>query len=177
MPLERLNQVHKEAEAKQISPNTLVNQIIKEHLDWHSRAAAAKLYYLPKSFLKRLIDQLTEEQLHGLARDTVKSDLVDICLFLRGVFSIASIFDITQTWLRVSQMPYRLEINGDSSKIIIEHDMGMKYSYLIKEISRYLFEVAFEAKTYCDITDSAVIIKLHDNTVGDASSASIYQYG
>ena len=94
---ERLTHLHKESETKNISLNTLVNQIIKEHLDWHSLAAHAKLYYLPKSFLIRIIDQLKEDQLRELARDTAKNDLVDISLFLKGGFSIASIFNITES--------------------------------------------------------------------------------
>ena len=57
-------------------------------------------------------------------------------------------------------MPYRFEVNGDSSKIIIEHDMGQKYSYLIREVSKYLLEVAFEAKSSCDITENTLVIKL-----------------
>jgi hypothetical protein len=99
---------------------------------WHSLAPDAKLYYLPKSFLIRLINELTEQELNELARDTAKNDLVDISLFLRGGFTIAAVSNITETWLRIAQMPYRCEINGDSFKIIIEHDMGLKYSYLIK---------------------------------------------
>ena len=157
---ERLTHLHKESEAKNISLNTLVNQIIKEHIDWHSLAAHAKLYYLPKSFLIRIINQLKEDQLRQLARDTAKNDLVDISLFLKGGFSIASVFSITETWLRISKMAYRYEINGNKCKIIIEHDMGYKYSYLIKEISRYLLEVAFETRTSCNITDNTVVIEL-----------------
>ena len=123
-------------------------------------AAHAKLYYLPKSFLIRIIDQLKEDQLRELARDTAKNDLVDISLFLKGGFSIASVFNITESWLRISKMPYRYEINGNECKIIIEHDMGYKYSYLIKEISRYILEVAFQTPTSCNITDNTVIIEL-----------------
>ncbi len=160
LPSEKLSELRKVSEAKNVTPNTLVNQIVKAHLDWHSRAAHARLYYLPKSFLIRLINELTEEEISDLARDTAKNDLVDISLFLRGGFTIASLSNITETWLRISQMPYRCEINGDACKVIIEHDMGIKYSYLIKEISRYLLEVAFEAKSSCDVTENAVIIKL-----------------
>jgi hypothetical protein len=58
-------------------------------------------------------------------------------------------------------MPYRFEINGESSKIIIDHDMGYKYSYLIREICRYILEVALEAKMSCDITDNTVVLKLY----------------
>jgi hypothetical protein len=57
-------------------------------------------------------------------------------------------------------MPHRVEVAGDIYKIIIEHDMGHKYSYLVKEISRYLLEIAFQTKSYCDVTDNAVIIKI-----------------
>jgi hypothetical protein len=158
--IEKIKQLQSESKAKQVSLNTLVNQIVKEHLDWHSLAAHTKLYYLPRSFLIRIINQLTEEQLCELARDTAKNDLVDISLFLLGGFSIASLSNITETWLRISKMPYRYEINGDCYKIIIEHDMGFKYSYLIKEISRHILEAAFEAKTSCDITENTVAIRL-----------------
>ena len=41
-------------------------------------------------------------------------------------------------------MSHRIEVTGNIYKIIIEYDMGRKYSYLIKEISRYLLEKAFE---------------------------------
>jgi hypothetical protein len=57
-------------------------------------------------------------------------------------------------------MPYRYEINGNKCKIIIEHDMGLKYSHLIKEISRYILEVAFETQTACNVTDNGVVIEL-----------------
>jgi hypothetical protein len=160
LPKEKLDHFRKVAESKNITPNTLFNQIIKAHLDWHSMAAHAKLYYLPKSFLIRIINEYNEEELHELAREIAKSDLIDICLFLRGGFTIASLSNIVETWLKIAQMPYRFEVNGNDCKIIIEHDMGLKYSYLIKEISMYLLEVAFEAKSSCDVTENAIIIKL-----------------
>jgi hypothetical protein len=59
LPSEKLDHLWKVSEAKNISTNTLFNQIIKAFLDWHSMAADAKLYYLPKSFLVRLINELT----------------------------------------------------------------------------------------------------------------------
>jgi hypothetical protein len=115
---------------------------------------------LPKSFLVRLLNELTNDELNELARDVAKNELVDVCLFLRGGFSIASISQIAETWLRIAQMSHRIEVTGDIYKIIIEHDMGQKYSYLIREISRYLLEVAFEKKSSCDVTENAVIIKV-----------------
>jgi hypothetical protein len=162
LPTEKLEQLRKAADARNVSPNTLFNQILKAHLDWHSMAAHAKLYYLPKSFLIRLLNELTNDELNELARDVAKNELVDVCLFLRGGFNLASISEIAETLLRIAQMSHRIEVDGDIYKIIIEHDMGRKYSYLIKEISRYLLEVAFEKRSSCDVTENAVIIKVEE---------------
>ena len=136
--------------------------MIREHIDWHSLAAHAKLYHLPKSFLMRIISQFTEQELSESARDTAKNDLVDICLFLRGRFTIVSVSNITETWLKISRMPYRNEIKGNTSVIVIQHGMGFKYSHLIKEISRYLLEVAFEAKSSYYVTDDTIALKLQE---------------
>jgi hypothetical protein len=160
LPKEKLKQLRQAAEVLNVSTNTLVNQILKAYLDWHNLASHANLYYLPKSFLIRLLNELTEDELSELARETAKNELVDVCLFLRGGFNIASISEIAETWLRIAQMPHRIEVDEDIYKIIIEHDMGHKYSYLIKEISRYLLEIALQTKSSCDVTENAVIIKV-----------------
>lgn len=152
--------LRRESVAKGVSLNTSINQIISEHLNWHRMAAPAMLYYLPKPFLISIIEELNDEELGALARETAKSDLVDISLFLRGGFTVASLSNITETCLRISQMSHRILIDGDKCTIIIEHDMGHNYSYLIKEISRYILEVVFEAQTSCDITDNSVMIMI-----------------
>jgi hypothetical protein len=159
IPTEKLQKLAQETKTRQVSLNMPVNQIINEHIDLHGLASQAKLYYLPKSFMMRLINEYTKEELCELARQTAKNDLVDIGLFLKGGFSIASLADITETWRRVSRMPYRYDTRGDSCKIIIQHEMGMKYSYLIREICRYLLEVAFERKAFYNMTDDTLVIE------------------
>jgi hypothetical protein len=66
---EKLELLRRAAAARNISTNTLVNQILNAYLDWHSMAGYAKLYYLPKSFLVRLLNELTNDELNELARD------------------------------------------------------------------------------------------------------------
>jgi len=148
---EKLNRLRKVSEDKNITPNTLVSQLVKAHVNWHSMAAHAKLYYLPKSFLIKLVNELTEEELIVLALETAKNDLVDISLFLRGGFTIASLSDITETWLRISQMPYRYEINEDSCKIIIENEHGIEVFEFYPQISRYSSHSSSKMST-CKIT-------------------------
>jgi hypothetical protein len=160
LPSDNLEQLCKEAETRQISVNTLVNQIINEHLDWHLYAAQAKLYYVPKPFISRVLEKFSEQQLADLAEASAKKDFVDIGLLLRGEFTISSFLSILENWSRISDIPYRTEDNETTRKIIIEHNMGSKYSYLFKEIYRRLLENAFETKTQFDITDNTIVLTL-----------------
>src|SRR5512145_2089040 len=138
LPSDNLEQLCKEAETRQISVNTLVNQIINEHLDWHLYAAQAKLYYVPKPFISRVLEKFTEQQLGDLAEASAKKDFVDIGLLLRGEFTISSFLSIMDIWYRISDITYRNEENENTQKIIIEHNMGSKYSYIFNEIYRHL---------------------------------------
>ncbi|HZA42968.1 MAG TPA: hypothetical protein VE504_04320 [Nitrososphaeraceae archaeon] len=161
LPSDNLEQLNKEAETRQISVNTLVNQIINEHLDWHLYAAQAKLYYVPKPFISRVLERFTEQQLADLAEASANKDFVDIGLLLRGEFTISSFLSILENWSRISDIPYRTEENEATQKIIIEHNMGPKYSYLFKEIYRRLLENAFETKTQFDITDNTIVLTIN----------------
>lgn len=161
LPSDNLEQLNKEAETRQISVNTLVNQIINEHLDWHLYAAQAKLYYVPKPFISRVLERFTEQQLVDLAEASANKDFVDIGLLLRGEFTISSFLSILENWSRISDIPYRTEENEATQKIIIEHNMGPKYSYLFKEIYRRLLENAFETKTQFDITDNTIVLTIN----------------
>lgn len=160
LPSDNLEQLCKEADTRQISVNTLVNQIINEHLDWHLYAAQAKLYYVPKPFISRVLERFTEQQLTGLAEASAKKDFVDIGLLLRGEFTISSFLSILENWSRISDIPYRTEESETTQKIIIEHNMGSKYSYLFKEIYRRLLENSFETKSQFDTTDNTIVLTL-----------------
>ena len=158
LPSDNLEQLCKEAETRQISVNTLVNQIVNEHLDWHLYAAQAKLYYVPKPFISRILERFTEQQLNDIAEASAKKDFVDIGLLLRGEFTISSFLSILENWSRISDIPYRAEEIDNTQKIIIEHNMGSKYSYLFKEIYRRLLENVFETRVQFDITDNTIVL-------------------
>ena len=76
-----MTQLYEESKYRQVNLNTRINQIIKDHLDWHTNAPTAKMYYLPKSCITKVVDQLTELQISGLALDVAR-DFKDICLML-----------------------------------------------------------------------------------------------
>jgi hypothetical protein len=52
-----LNNLHSEAEQKDISVNTLVSHIIRRHIDWHSNAAKAGFVTVRRGLLSNLINK------------------------------------------------------------------------------------------------------------------------
>ena len=89
--------------------NTLVNQILKDHLDWHTYAAQARMFHVPRSTFSRLVDNLTEEELSKFAVTIAKKDFVDIGLLLRGESTLPLFLNILENWSRMSSTPYKHE--------------------------------------------------------------------
>lgn len=157
IPTENIDQLQDESDIKQVSLNTRINQVIKDHLDWHSAAFDAKMYYIPKQLITRAVDQLTEQELSEFAQSMV-SNLQDMSLLLRGEFNFSSFLDIIKVWLRITRTPNRFEQSEFEHKIVIRHDMGYRYSYLIKEVFKivmYRFNKHFHYK----ITDNTILIR------------------
>ena len=164
IPSSSIHQLREESKKKQVSLNTLVNRIVKEHLDWHTFAAQARLFHVSRSTFSRIVDKLTEEELSELAVTIAKKEFVDIRLLLRGEFTLPSFLNILETWSRISSFPYKHEVNNDVHNFIIQHDMGRNYSFLIKEMHRYILEEMFERKSDFTITDNTVVFRFSSSS-------------
>ena len=158
MPPENIDKLQYESETKQMSFNTKINQIIKNHLDWYSNTSIANMSCIPKSIVTKAIGQLTEQQLSEFAQSTVH-DLQEMSLLLRGEFSFSSFLDILNTWLRITQTPNRFDETGYEYKIIIRHDMGYKYSFLLKEVFRLVMKERFYKSFHHNMTENIILIR------------------
>jgi hypothetical protein len=140
-----------------VSLNTRINQIIRDHLDWHSVTHESKMYCIPKPLITRAIEHLTEQELSELAQFMV-NDLNDMSLLLRGEFNFSSFLDIINIWLRITRTPNRFEQSDYGHKIVIRHEMGYKYSYLIKEVFRIVIH-RFNKPFHYKITENTILIR------------------
>jgi hypothetical protein len=76
IPSSSIRQLREESKKKQVSLNTLVNQILKDHLDWHTFAAQARMFPVTRSTFSGILDDLTEEELSKRAVTCAKQDLI-----------------------------------------------------------------------------------------------------
>jgi HicB family len=106
-----LNKLHREAELKDISVNTLVNHIIRSHIDWHSNAAKAGFVTVRRELLSNLINRLPEKEISFIAEYIAKTETKDFVLLLRNEYNIESALDVVETWIKISGYPYRHDVN------------------------------------------------------------------
>jgi hypothetical protein len=162
VPSRILNQLREESVKKQVSLNTLSNQVFTDHIVWHNYARQTGLFYVPKPLISRAINELTEEQLSSIAEETVKNKLKDLVLLLKDEFTVSSFLDVTEDWARISDFPYKHEINQDGtiSRLVIQHDMGKNYAFLLKEMYRFALEELLNEKTEFELTDNTLVLNV-----------------
>jgi hypothetical protein len=136
-----------------------MDQIMRDHLDWHANAPDAKMVYMPKLLISKIVNLLTEQQISRIARD-VSQEFKDICLMLRGEFTMFSFLDVIVTWLRINETPNRQFQNPEDFRLLIKHDMGYNYSLLVKEIFRYVVSDFYHIEMESIVTENTLGIRI-----------------
>ena len=152
---EFITKLRKEANDEDISMNTLVNQIFRNHIAWHSVASKAGFISVRRRFVKVMIDKLSEEEVKTLALEIATTSNRDLLMILRNKVSLESAIDFMESWLRACGFAYRREANTSGKySFIIQHDMGRKWSLYVGELYKHLFEDCKATRYYYDARDS-----------------------
>jgi hypothetical protein len=142
-----------------VALNTKMDQIMRDHLDWHADAPDAKMIYMPKLLISKIVNLLTEQQIFRIARD-VSKEFKDICLMLRGEFTALSFLDVIVTWLRINETPNRQFQNPEDFRLLIKHDMGYNYSLLVNEIFRCVISDFYNIEMESIVTENTLGIRI-----------------
>ena len=139
---EALRNLRREAGQKDISTNTLVNKLIKDHLNWHSNAAKAGFISIRRPFISKIVKYLPEQEIISLAEYVAKT-AKDSILLMKNEYTIKSALELLESWMKISGVPYRYEeTKNDQNKhsYVIQHDMGMKVSIYLASLFQLLFD-------------------------------------
>lgn len=151
-----LNKLKNEAQEKEISVNTLINQTLRHHFDWHSNAAKAGFIPVRRSLIIKLMEKISEEDITNISEYIIKKETKDILLMLRGEYNIESALDFIDTQIRISGYSYRHEVNYERHHYTIKHEMGMKWSLYLKELFRFIFEEFGLGRVVFDVRENTL---------------------
>jgi hypothetical protein len=140
---ETMESLREEAKQKDISTNTLLNQIVKEHLKWHANASNAGFIAVTRLLITNLISHLSEQEIISLAENVAKNTNKDTILLLENEYTMKSALDFIESWIKISGYKYRhRKINDGQNRhmYVIQHDMGIKWSIYLASLYQFLFE-------------------------------------
>ena len=158
IPLRVLDRIRHESEHKQVSTNTLVNQIFKEHVDWHFAAAQAGFVPVRRGMVARLVEHLTDKEIVEIAQQ-MAGETKGFVLLLRDEYSLTSALDVFESWIRASGYAYVHKSDAGRHSYVIQHKMSRKWSLYLAEQFRFLFKEYGLKEPEFDVTDDTVSFK------------------
>ncbi len=151
-----LDDLRKESEHKRISLNTLATQIFKAHTEYGSLSARAGMVSFHKSLLIRMMDRLSEDEIHKLSEYIAKNEMKDTVLLMKKRYDPSAFIDFIESWARVSGFEYRHDIVDRTNSFVIQHDMGKRWSIYIADILKFVFSDIGAKWTDFESTDNTV---------------------
>lgn len=146
---EVLKSLRQEAKQKDISTNTLVNQIVKEHIHWHANAPKAGFIAVRRCLIMDLLNYLSEREIISVAEHVSKTTTKDSILLIEKEYTMKSALDFIENWIKISGYTYRHEELSDGKNrhmYLIHHDMGIKWSIYLSNLYQFLFDELRKSK-------------------------------
>jgi hypothetical protein len=117
---------------KQISLNTLVNQILREYIEWYANAPKVGYLVVRKSLISARLEKFNEDQIRHV-KITAKQSR-EINLLFTSEYTIQSALKVIEYKMRLSGYVYRKDVHDDQYLYTIEHGMGPKWSLYLAEL-------------------------------------------
>ena len=156
---ENLEALEKIAKNEGISVNSLTNIIMEYYLKWHVFSGKSGLVSFPKRLLQEMLEVISEKKVSQMAQLIAESEVPDIILLMRTEYSPNSFIDIIETWAKISNFPFSHKIKDNTHDIILQHNMGSKWSLYLAELFKDVFD-KFEIPSKIFKTNNTVTISM-----------------
>ena len=156
-----LDELRRESDQKLESPNTLINQVLKQYVKWHAYAPKAGIFYMSRTLLSSILDELSNEDIVKISERDVKDNFNDFFFMFQNEYNIENVLELLDYYARASGLNYKHRIEGTSHFIIIQLDMGQKTTLLLATTLKNVFDRIAKVPNY-DIqhTDNMIRIRI-----------------
>lgn len=125
------NKLHEKCAEQKISLNTLINHILEKQVNWNDLAYEMGWITIFRSTFHELLDSVSKETIQKIALSTGSTELKNSLNYFYGHISLDSILDLFKKRFQSMNIQFRILSSDDKSKIIIKHDLGKNWPYLI----------------------------------------------
>jgi hypothetical protein len=160
-----VRQLRLEAEHKKINTNTLLNQIVISHIEWHANATKAGFIPMRKALLKELFDSITQDNVDRIAARVARHVNDETMVIMSKNVSTQSILEVIDRWIRICGFNYHHEVNeekdtGYQHTYVIQHDMGMNWSRYLAKLFEESFSEFMKSKPETTVTENTLLIAM-----------------
>jgi hypothetical protein len=138
-----IRKLRDEAEDREISLNTLVNQIFNRYVEWDSYESKVGMIPIAKPILIQLFENISEDKIVEIATKVGRGAVKDIALFMKHRIDIDSFLTWFETRMKTASVEISHQRLDDGNKIhsyIIKHDLGKNWSIFHKTIFEFILQ-------------------------------------
>lgn len=138
------SKLHEKSEEQKISLNTLINHLLEKQISWNELTEELGWIIGFRSTFREIMDSISKEKIIKIAVNFGTTDLKNAINYFYGEITLDFILDLFKKKFQSMNVHFR-EVSGNGSKkIIIQHDLGENWPYLIvTEMNGLLNEIGY----------------------------------
>lgn len=151
-----LDAVIKEARLRKITPNILVNNVLRRFIEFEKYRENLEIMPVPKKLLVDLMEAADDRMIKHFAEKTFRI-LNNAVIFMRKQQDLESFLYVLKLYLEVSVISFDHTVSGSMHTIALRHDMGLKWSEFAKELISIICEKLVGKRADFELTDCCLI--------------------
>ncbi|MBI5146215.1 MAG: hypothetical protein HZA84_03235 [Thaumarchaeota archaeon] len=157
LPAKLVDELETEAMQKNISHNVLVRQILEKYVKWDRFADKIGMIPIPRGILEALGEEMTGEDIDGVIQ--VMAPLIkESVMFMKGKYDLKRCIETLEDYMRASGMNSDHRVEGALHHFIIQHELGMKWSFFAEQLLKEIFHEFLPNKNLkCQTSEKTVI--------------------
>ncbi|MEM2760861.1 MAG: hypothetical protein QXU32_11085 [Nitrososphaerales archaeon] len=154
-----LEELSKEAATNETSVNILVNQVLRKFIEFDRYQLYLGIIPVPKQLLIEMISKYDDREIKFMAERTFRI-LKDAVLFMRKERDFDAYLYVLGRYVKVAGIASDLKIDENRNTLVVQHDMGLKWSEFVKELLTIIIENLTEQRADFELTESSVILRI-----------------
>ena len=142
-----IKRLRNESGHRQVSTNTLVNQALKQFLDWGMYESSVGFVIINKQVFVHVFGKLSQKEIVDVATRVGKDEVKNMALFMKGRIDIQSFLE----WFELRMINSAVQVShihedDDFHRYVMKHELGKNWSVYHKTILELIFEEVFNKK-------------------------------
>ncbi len=144
------------AKDKGLTTNSLLNKIMKEYMQWGSKAPSMQIIPASASVIQTLLKKHSEEELRKIARNNALEHFSENLLLLKNEESVDAFIETAKNYCDASGFPYSTKEKNGEIVFTIRHNQGTKFSVFLDETVKTEIEILTKKRAETKVMTNSI---------------------